>query len=175
MCGHSDPRIRANEQAGTGRGDHLVVVEPGHRCERAVGLQVGLARGEHAGSEQRAGHIDSAAGAVALVDREQCGDHRRHRALVVHEAEAVPHRPVALAGAGNLPAARRLKQLVISRPIGSRPLRAVGARVAEDEIGVDLPQRCGVQAQAASGGHAQVVVDDVGPSHKRLEHGARVR
>ena len=112
------------------------------------GVEVGLAARHHAAGEQRAGDELRLAGAVAVVEREQRGDQRAHRAHVVHEAEAVPHRVVALTRAGDLPAARRLEELVVAGPVGACALRSVRAGVAVDDVGVHRAHRRLVEAEA---------------------------
>ena len=84
----------------------------------------------------------------------------------------MPHRRVALAGARHLPAARRLEQLVIAGPVGTRAARAVGAGMAVDDVGVDRADRRFVDPEAARGRHAQVVVQHVGLGQQRVDRRA---
>jgi hypothetical protein len=109
-----------------------------------------------------------------VVEREQRRDERRQRAEVVHEPEPVPHRRVALAGAGDFPSAGRLEELVVPGPIGARAEWPVRAGVAIDDLGVDGLHRFVIDTEPARRGHAEVVVHDVGPADERFECGARL-
>ncbi len=124
---------------------------------------------------KRASHVGADPGQVAVVERQQGGDHRRQGALVVHEPEAVPHRRIPLAGSEHLPAARCLEELVVARPVGPWAGRAVGARVAEHDVGVDGPNRLRVDAEPTGGGHPDVVVHDVGPADGGFDGGPGAR
>ena len=93
---------------------------------------------------------------------------------MVHEPEPVPHRPVALAGARDLPSARRLEELVVSGPVGPVAAWPVGAGVAVDDLGIDGLDRLVVDTEPVRGGHAEVVVHDVGPANERFERRPRV-
>src|SRR5207253_10315926 len=65
----------------------------------------------------------------------------------------------------DLPAARRLEQLVVAGPVGARTPRAVGAGVAVHEVRVHRSYRRLVETETARRRHAQVVVEDRSEEH----------
>ncbi len=149
------------------RHPHLRAVEMRDWRQAAVGQHDRLRHCQHRAAQQRCRDRLSRAAAAMLDARQQGREHGREPAVEIDDAEAQPQGGIALAAIFDLPAARRLEQLVEAWPVGALAERTIGTDVAINDVRALRLQRVVVDAQLARRRAADIVVHDISPARER--------